>query len=104
VGLELSWEELEALYDSYGLPPNLPAHASRDPLPVYRGDAQVGQATSHAWSPILKKSLALASVRAGNSAIGTRLSMEHTVEYERRKVAATVVEMPFYNPTRKRKP
>jgi aminomethyltransferase len=104
VGLELSWEELEALYDSYGLPPNLPAHASRDALPVYRGDRQVGQATSHAWSPILKKSLALASVRTGNGDLGSHLSMEHTVEYERRKVGARVVEMPFYNPKRKRKP
>ncbi len=104
VGLELSWEALEALYDSYGLPPNLPAHASRDPLPVYRGDRQVGQATSHAWSPILKKSLALASVRAGNSEPGTRLAIEHTVEFERRRVTATVVDMPFYKPERKRKP
>ncbi len=104
VGLELSWEELEALYDSYGLPPNLPARASRDPQPVYRGDRQVGQATSLAWSPILKKSLALASVRTPNAEPGTRLDIEHMVEYERRRVAATVVELPFYNPPRKRKP
>lgn len=104
VGLELSWEELEALYDSYGLPPALPAHASREPLPVYRGDRQVGQATSHTWSPILKKSIALASVRSAHAEPGTRLRIEHTVEYERRKVTATVVELPFYRPERKRKP
>ncbi len=92
VGLEVSWEELEALYSSFGLPPSLPATARRDGLPVYAEDGhQVGQATSHTWSPMLKKYLALASVRRGYAAPGTELQIEHTVEYERRKVTATVV-------------
>jgi glycine cleavage system aminomethyltransferase T len=30
--------------------------------------------------------------------------MEHTVEFERRKVPAAVVRTPFYDPERKRKP
>ena len=104
VGLELSWEELESLYDDYGLPPSLPAEASREPLPVYIGDRQVGQATSHAWSPVLKRSLALASIHSEHAEPGTRLSIEHTVEFERRKVSAVVRKLPFYNPQRKRKP
>ena len=103
VGLEMSWEELEALYDSYGLPPKLPAGASRDPLPVFAHGRQVGRATSHTWSPLLKKSLALASVESGHARPGTRLQIEHTVEYERRRVSATVVETPFFDPERKRK-
>jgi aminomethyltransferase len=104
VGLELSWEELEALYDDYGLPPSLPAEASREPLPVYIGDSQVGQATSHAWSPVLKRSLALASVHSDYAEPGTCLTIEHTVEFERRTVSAVVRKLPFYNPQRKRKP
>ena len=104
VGLELSWEELETLYDGYGLPPSLPAEARRDPLPVYLGDRQVGQATSHAWSPILKKGIALASVLSEHSEPGTRLAIEHTVEFERRRVTATVRRTPFFDPERKRKP
>ncbi len=104
VGLELSWEELESLYESYGIPPSLPAAASREPLPVYLGDRQVGQATSHAWSPILKSGLALASVLSEHGEPGTRLSIEHTVEYERRRVTATVRSLPFFDPKRKRKP
>ncbi len=105
VGLEISWEELEALYASFDLPPSLPVTARRDGIPVYSDDGrQVGQATSHTWSPLLKKYLAIASVRRGHEATGTKLQIEHTVEYERRKVTATVAPLPFYDPERKRKP
>ncbi len=105
VGLEISWEELEALYASFDLPPSLPVTARRDGIPVYSDDGrQVGQATSHTWSPLLKKYLAIASVRRGHEAKGTKLQIEHTVEYERRKVTATVAPLPFYDPERKRKP
>jgi aminomethyltransferase len=105
VGLEVSWEELEALYSGFNLPPSLPVTASRDGLPVYDAEGrQVGQATSHTWSPLLKKYLAIASVRPGSEAKGTKLQIEHTVEYERRKVTATVAPLPFYDPERKRKP
>ena len=65
---------------------------------------QVGQATSHTWSPLLKKYLAIASIRDGHEAKGTKLQIEHTVEYERRKVTATVAQLPFFDPERKRKP
>lgn len=105
VGLEISWEELEALYASFDLPPSLPVTARRDALPVYAEDGrQVGQATSHTWSPILKKYLAIASVHRGFETLGGKLSIEHTVEYERRQVTATVAKLPFYDPERKRKP
>ncbi|HEX4954449.1 MAG TPA: aminomethyltransferase family protein [Thermoanaerobaculia bacterium] len=105
VGLEISWEELEALYASFDLPPSLPVTARRDGIPVYDDEGrQVGQATSHTWSPLLKKYLAIASVHRGHHAPGTRLQIEHTVEYERRKVTATVAPLPFYDPERKRKP
>jgi len=105
VGLEVAWEALEALYESYSLPPNLPATARRDGLPLYDDeDRQVGKVTSHTWSPILKKYLALASVLAPHARPGTTVQMEHTVEFERRKVPATVVETPFFDPERKRKP
>jgi aminomethyltransferase len=107
VGLEVSWRELEALYESFNLPPSLPVTASRSGLPVYSNSEegrQVGQATSHTWSPILKKYLAIASVHRGFEAKGTQLQIEHTVEYERRKVTATVAPLPFYDPERKRKP
>ena len=38
------------------------------------------------------------------SNLGTVLQMEHTVEFERRKVPAKVVKTPFFDPERKRNP
>ena len=104
VGVELSWEGIEALYDGFGLPPSLPAAACRDAVPVYMDGKQVGQVTSTVWSPVMKKLVALASVRTPYAKIGTRLQVEHTVEYQRKTVTATVVDKPFFNPERKRKP
>ena len=103
VGLELSWAELESLYSQLDLPVHLPSQASREPIPVYLGKRQVGRATSHTWSPLLKKSFALATVNSSCSQKGTELQIEHTVEYERRRVTAAVVELPFFDPPRKRK-
>ncbi len=102
VGLEISWEGIEEIYTEYGLPPSLPTQACRMAVPVYSTGRQVGQVTSSTWSPILKKYLALATVEAKQVEIGNQLRVEHTVEYERMRVLATVVERPFYDPERKR--
>lgn len=102
VGLEISWAHLEALFDRYELPPALPSNAWRTAIPVYRGGRQVGRATSGAWSPILKKNLALATVESDAAQLGTVLDIEVTVEWERKTVPATVVPTPFFNPARKK--
>ena len=102
VGLEISWEGIEGLYGAWGLPPSLPTHACREAVPVYSGGRQVGQVTSTTWSPILKKYLALATVKTAQSKLGTSLEVEHTVEFARTRVGATVVERPFFDPERKR--
>jgi aminomethyltransferase len=62
---------------------------------------QVGKATSTTWSPTLKKVVALASVGADQSGPGTMIEVEWTVEARRSRTAATVVELPFFNPERK---
>ena len=103
VGLDIDWDTLEALYDRFGLPPGLPCGAWRGGVPIYERQRQVGFATSGAWSPMLKKNLALATVRAEFAADGTKLQIEHTVEYERHTLPAVVVPRPFFNPERKRK-
>ncbi len=103
VGLEYDWGEYEALFARFNLPPKVPSGAWRDPLPVYEaGGRQVGQATSGAWSPLLKRNLALASVHADHAAPGTRLKIETTVEFRRNTVPVTIVKTPFYDPPRKR--
>ena len=48
VGLEVRWPEVEAIYQKVGLPPAVPAAASRVAVPVYRDKTQVGKATSTA--------------------------------------------------------
>ena len=103
VGLEIDWNEMEGLFDGIGLAPQIPATASRVPVPVYKGHEQVGKATSTTWSPLLKQLIALASVRPQNAEPGTKLHMEMTVEAVRYKVAATVRHLPFFNPARKTK-
>jgi len=74
---------------------------SRVPVPLYLRGRQVGKATSTTWSPILKKVVALASIGAAHSEPGTRIEVEWTVEAQRSRTAATVVELPFFNPPRK---
>ena len=69
---------------------------------MFAGGRQVGRATSHGWSPILKQAIALASVAPQFEALGTNLSVEWTVEGRRGRVAAIVVELPFLDLPRKR--
>jgi aminomethyltransferase len=102
VGLETEWDAFERLYAEVGLPPRLPAAAWRTSVPVYVGGDQVGYATSGCWSPLLKKSLALAHVHAQQAHPGTEVDIEVTVEHRRRRARARVVETPFFNPERKR--
>ena len=101
VGLEINWNEVEALYDKVGMAPQVPSMASRVAVPVYRGTRCVGKATSTTWSPTLKKMIALACVKRENAALGTVLNMEMTVEAVRHTVSAKVVPLPFFNPARK---
>src|SRR5688572_5217257 len=101
VGLEIHWPAVEALYDALGMPPQVPAAASRVPVPVYRNGRQTGRATTTAWSPVLKKLIALATVDAPNHIDGTSVEVEMTVEAVRHRVPATVVKTPFFNPDRK---
>ena len=101
VGLEINWNEVEALYDKLGMAPQVPSTASRVAVPVYRNGKQVGKATSTTWSPTLKKMLALACVNRDQSSVGATLSIEMTVEAVRHSVSAKVVALPFFNPPRK---
>ena len=101
VGLEINWNEMEALYDKMGMAPQVPSMASRVAVPVYRGGKHIGKATSTTWSPTLKKMIALASVPKEHATIGNTLSVEMTVEAVRHTVSAKVVPMPFFNPPRK---
>ncbi len=102
VGLDVKWESLESVYAERALPPQLPTVAWRTSAPVYRGDEQIGYATSGCWSPLLKKYLALAHLKAPHFAPGTKVTIEITVEHRRREAEAVVKKLPFFDPERKR--
>ena len=103
VGLDIDWDEHEALFRGHGLPPEIHPGGWRDGVPVYSMDGQfIGQATSGTWSPLLKKNIAMATVEAPHGKTGNKIRFEVTVEYERRTVTATVVDKPFFAPPRMR--
>jgi len=70
-------------------------------VPLYSGEQQVGKATTTAWSPTLKKMIALASIETGHAKPGTELQMEITIEAIRLKTSVKVTALPFFNPPRK---
>ena len=101
-GVEVDWNSLERLYSEVGLATRVPGAAWRMSVPIYAGGEQAGYATSGAWSPLLKKYIALAHLRAQWAKPGTQLEMEITVEHRRKRAAVTVVKKPFFDPPRKR--
>lgn len=102
VGIEVDWLDVEGLFNAAGLAPQVPTQTLRASVPLYLSDEWVGYASSTVWSPITKRYIGLAHLRAPHFATGTSLQMEVTVEHQRRLASAKVVELPFYDPPRKR--
>jgi aminomethyltransferase len=102
VGIEIDWPSLETLYAEAGLATRLPGTAWRTSVPIYAGSEQAGYATSGGWSPLLKKYIALAHLRAQWAEPGTALDIEITVEHRRKRAVARVVKKPFLDLARKR--
>ncbi|MDE2754903.1 MAG: aminomethyltransferase family protein [Gemmatimonadota bacterium] len=108
-GLEADWPGIEQRFAAVGLPPLVAGRASRDAVPIYarkgRGRSpgrQIGYVTSATFSPILKKYIALATIRRDFAEPGSRIEVELTVEFVRQRVPARVVRTPFFDPARKR--
>jgi aminomethyltransferase len=102
VGIDVDWTSFERLNTEVGLAPQLPSAAWRASVPVYAGAEQAGYATSGGWSPLLKKTIALAHLQSRWASIGTSLEMEVTVEHRRKRAAVRVAKKPFFDPERKR--
>jgi len=65
---------------------------ARDHFPVWIGDHQVGHVTSGSYSPSLEKSIGLVYLPLDHEAPGSRFG----VEVRGKRLAAEVVETPFY--------
>jgi aminomethyltransferase len=70
--------------------------AAREGYGVYDGDRQVGTVTSGTFSPTLDRPIAMAYVSPDVAAIGRALE----VDLRGQRLAATVVELPFYDRNR----
>lgn len=106
VGVELDLPALEKLYARFGMPLHLPYASETESVPVYadaRGQKQIGKSTSRTWSPLLKKYIGIARVEPRYAALGAQVYVEVTIEAHRLPCLAKVVEMPFFDPERKRK-
>jgi aminomethyltransferase len=102
VGLDIDWSGIEAMFAKHDLAPGVSPMVTRDAIPVYRENKQIGRCTSYTWGPTIKKMIGFGSVEKTLEKVGTRVSVEWTVEGERGKVGATVVPMPFLDLARKR--
>jgi aminomethyltransferase len=102
VGIEINLDDYEYLYKQAGLAPHFPLAAWRGGVPVFKDERQIGHATTGAWSPTLKKYLALATLNKPFTELGSLLDMEVLIEYSRQTTRATVVKTPFFDPSRKR--
>lgn len=69
--------------------------------PVFVGRAQVGIVTSAMRSPLLKKTLAFARVDVTHAALETKLEVGRLDGLQKR-LKATIVPFPFYDPEKKR--
>ena len=102
VGLHIDWAGIESMFAKHGLAPAISPFVQRDPVPLYKQGRKVGRATSVAWGITIKKMVGFGSVQPSLASPGTRLAIEWSVEGERGKVPATVVELPFLDLPRKR--
>ncbi len=102
-GIELDWGGIEAAFARHGLAPAVQATVNREPIPIFYAGGQVGRATSTCWSPTLKKMIALASLGTSLRP-DAPLEIEWSVEGERGRVGAKIVDLPFLDLDRKRAP
>jgi aminomethyltransferase len=102
VGLEIDHAEFERQHHALGLPVPYPFLAWRAVIPLYAGGGQVGYATSGAWSPTLKKYIALGHLRPQHAAPGSVVTIDLDIDRFRRPFEARVARLPFFNPARKK--
>ena len=102
LGLEINLIDYEYLYQQAGLAPQYPLTAWRCSVPLHKDQRQVGYATTGAWSPALKKYIALATLEKPCASVGKEVEIEVTVDHRQKNVSARVVKLPFFDPARKR--
>jgi aminomethyltransferase len=108
-GIEIDYQHLSAAFARAKLPPAIPHEAWRSSVPLFArsrssrsGFQQIGYATSGCFSPILKRYIALVTIKPEFAAIGADLFIQLTIEHAPHHIAAQVVQKPFFDPERKK--
>jgi aminomethyltransferase len=105
VGIELDVTCIERSFREFGMPLHLPERAWSEAVPIYADEAQehlIGRGTSGMWSPLLKKYIAIARIPPRYAKLGSHFFIEEVIEAKAFSIPASVVEMPFFDPPRKR--
>jgi aminomethyltransferase len=69
--------------------------------PVFVGRAQIGVVTSSTRSPVLKRTIALARLDVAHAELGTAVEIGK-LDTKQKRLGATVVRFPFYDPEKTR--
>ncbi len=105
VGIELDVTYIEKYFREFLMPLHLPERSWSGPVPIYSDEAQddlIGRGTSGMWSPLLKKYIVIARVPPRYAKFGSRFFIEEMIEAKAFSIPARVVEMPFFDPPRKK--
>ncbi len=96
VGVEVDWAGYQAAYRERSQPAPEDHHPIEEAMQVYAGGEPAGFTTSYAFSPILKRHVALARVPPALTAQGTELGLEIVIDHRPCIVPARVTALPFY--------
>ncbi len=105
VGIELDVTYIEKYFSEFGMPLHLPDVPWSEAVPIYSDEAQedlIGRGTSGMWSPLLKKYIAITRIPPGYAKLGTCFFIEEVIEAKAFSIPAKVVNMPFFDPPRKK--
>jgi aminomethyltransferase len=105
VGIELDVTYLERFFREFDMPLHLPERSWNEAVPIYADEAQnqlIGRGCSGMWSPLLKKYIVIARVPPHHATIGSRFFIEEVIEAKAFSTPARVVQMPFFDPPRKK--
>jgi aminomethyltransferase len=101
VGLVLDWADWNRTYSGQGHVAPKDHTPLAEEILLYREGVRVGFATSHMYSPMMQRHIAIARVKPALASVGSEVDFEVAINHELHYVKAAVTKMPFYNPPHK---
>jgi glycine cleavage system T protein (aminomethyltransferase) len=102
MGIMVDWEDWNRVYGERGvIPPkdHIPEHGG---MMIYDDKLRrIGYTPSFEYSPMMQRHIGIARVHPGHGAIGSKVSLEVTIDHRYDVVKAEMTRLPFFNPARK---